>query len=283
MIGYNQFTRAAMDVALGKITLAAGIIVAAFMVLLQPALALQEDVFSTWQETKSVDVDHGAWDAFLKTHIKTTDDQRTIIAYGDVPETDHQVLKNYIDGLEAIDPTTLTKEQAYAYWVNFYNAVTVDVILDAYPVKSIRSLGNFNLGPWKKNVVVVKGQNVSLDKIEHGILRKYWRDPRTHYAVNCASYGCPNLQPTAFTVDNTEELLDLGARAYVNHPRGFSVDDRGRVTASSIYKWFVVDFGDSAGGVLDHARQYAEPALRAKLEGKKKINKYKYDWALNEK
>jgi hypothetical protein len=122
---------------------------------------------------------------------------------------------------------------------------------------------------------------VSLDDIEHRILRPIWKDPRTHYSVNCASLGCPNLPAQAFTSSNLEQLLDDGARAYVNHPRGARVEN-GRLTVSSIYVWFAPDFGSGDAGVIAHLKQYAEPALKKKLGSVDRIADDEYDWALND-
>ncbi|MEM1192383.1 MAG: DUF547 domain-containing protein [Pseudomonadota bacterium] len=253
----------------------------AILMGVQNPLAADVTGFGSFADAANSAIDHSAFDGLLKRYVTTAEEGRTIFAYGSVSDEDKAVLKTYIDTLEAVDPTTLTKAQAYAYWVNMYNAVTVDLILDNYPLKSIRSLGF--IGPWGRMLVTVNGQELSLNDVEHGILRVFWRDPRTHYAVNCASFGCPNLQPTAFTADNTEALLSQGAQDYVNHPRGVAVDKRGRVIASSIYKWYKKDFGETDAEVLDHIRQYASPALAENLKGKTRISKYAYDWALNEK
>ncbi len=237
--------------------------------------------FSRFSDTRSVEVDHSLWDGFLDKYVATVDGNRTIVAYKDVSEDDRAALQTYLAGLEATDTNALTKGQAYAYWVNFYNALTVEVILDNYPVKSIRRIGF--LGPWKRKLVTVDDTDLSLDDMEKGILLAYWDEPRTHYAVNCASYGCPNLQPQAFTTENNETLLTRGAREYVNSPRGIAIDANGAVTASSIYKWYEDDFGGSESAVLDHIRQYADEGLQQRLQGKNDIQSYDYDWALNER
>ena len=133
-----------------------------------------------------------------------------------------------------------------AYWINLYNALTVKVVLDAYPVDSIRDIheGVSRLpAPWGDVHTNVAGQDLTLDQIEHGILRPIWRDERIHYAVNCAAYGCPHLLETAFTAANTESLLDAGARDYVNNPRGVDVVDDDFIVISSIYEWYAEDFG----------------------------------------
>ena len=157
----------------------------------------------------------------------------------------------------------LNRVEQKAYWINLYNALTVKVVLGRHPVKSIRDIrlgGLFSSGPWDARLATVEGEKVSLNDIEHRILRPIWRDNRIHYAVNCASVGCPNLAAEPYTAANTERLLDEGARAYVNHPRGL-FGEKGRITASRIYDWYREDFAASEKGLVDHFRSYAAPAL----------------------
>ncbi len=136
-------------------------------------------------------------------------------------------------------------------------------------------------GPWGKKLVAVEGETLSLDDIEHRILRPIWRDPRIHYGVNCASIGCPNLIATAYTAENMDSLLTENARAYVNHPRGAVVED-GALTVSKIYSWFDEDFGGNEAGVIAHLRDYAGPELLARLRDIDDVADYEYDWALND-
>jgi hypothetical protein len=175
----------------------------------------------------------------------------------------------------------MTRPEQLAYWINLYNAATVDLVLDAYPVTSIRRVhgGILGLGPWKRKILSIRGERLSLDDIEHRILRPIWRDPRIHYAVNCAALGCPNLAGQAFTAARANAILDQGARDFVNHPRGFRLDN-GRLIASSIYDWFAPDFG-GPNSILAHARRYATPANLAKFRGKTRPDRYSYDWSLN--
>ena len=194
-------------------------------------------------------------------------------------------LRRYLAGAAETSPDTLTRSEALAFWLNLYNALTVKVILDHYPVKSIRDIdispGLFSDGPWGKKLVSIAGENISLDDIEHRILRPIWKDPRVHYGVNCASIGCPNLQPEAFTTENTDELLDKGAREFVNSPRGAQIEN-GKLTVSSIYVWFESDFGGTDAGVIAHLKKYARPDLRTQLEKIDRISDNQYDWTLNE-
>ncbi|MGK5094128.1 DUF547 domain-containing protein [Deltaproteobacteria bacterium TL4] len=126
----------------------------------------------------------------------------------------------------------------------------------------------------------IEGEQVSLNDIEHRILRPVWRDPRVHYALNCASLGCPNLQPHAFTRDLLERLLNSAARAFINHKRGVRFEGKQLVVAS-IYQWFQVDFGESEASVIQHLIQYAEPELAKQLKSYQGSRKHQYDWNLN--
>ncbi len=241
------------------------------------------EVFNNADDQSERVVDHSAWDAFLSTYVKTNADNRTVVDYGAVTDADKAALKAYLNALQADDPTSLNLDEGFVYWVNFYNALTVDIILDNYPLKSIRNIrSGLRAGPWQRSIAEVNGVTITLDNIEHGILRAFWDDNRVHYAVNCASVGCPNLLNRAFTSADLDETLDAAAKDYVNHPRGFMVDNRGRTTASSIYNWFKVDFGGDDEGVIEHLLEYANPETAAKLEGLKKIDRYFYDWNLND-
>ena len=159
------------------------------------------------------------------------------------------------------------------------------VVLDHYPVESILDIdispGFFSKGPWQRKLFTVEGEALSLDDIEHTILRPIWHDPRLHYALNCASIGCPELNPVAFTADNAERLLDESARAYINHPRGVEVTARG-LQLSKIYSWYRDDFGADEADLLAHLRAFAEPALAAALDANTRIRGYEYDWRLND-
>ena len=230
-------------------------------------------------------VDHSTWDGFVTTYVAQGDDGVNRVAYGRVTDVDRTALANYIGRLETVAVSKLTRAQQLPYWINLYNALTVQVVLDHYPVASIRDIdispGLFADGPWGKKLVTIEGEEVSLDDIEHRILRPIWKDPRIHYAVNCASIGCPNLQTVAFTADNTDSLLNEAARAYINHPRGARVED-GKLTVSSIYDWFKADFGGTDETVIAHLNRYAEGALKNALDGIEEIDGYAYDWALND-
>ena len=168
-----------------------------------------------------------------------------------------------------------------AYWINLYNALTIFVIVPRYPVASIKDIksGIVDFGPWNLELFPLQGEKLTLNQIEHGILRPIWKDPRIHYAVNCASIGCPNLSPETFRSDNLERLLEQAAVDYINHPRGAQVEDD-ELVVSSIYDWFMEDFGGAHTGVFAHLKQYANPELADILDNYSDFDD-DYDWNLN--
>lgn len=221
--------------------------------------------------------------------------------------SDHKRLKSYIGDLEARVPSKMARAEAFAYWANLYNAVTLDVVLDKYPIASIRQISSDGFfdpkaygGPWRTKRVRVEGKDYSLDDIEHGVLRPTFGDPRVHYAVNCASFGCPNLQPKAWSAKSLETDLNAAARDFINHSRAVTMlpTDRPGLSAflnsfkepstsrplrvSSIFRWFREDFGGSDAGIIEHLRKYAAPDLAAALGPGVAISEDDYDWSLND-
>ncbi|MDX2259987.1 MAG: DUF547 domain-containing protein [Hyphomicrobiaceae bacterium] len=238
-------------------------------------------------------VDHAAWDELLSAYVVPGADGLNRVDYRGFKAKGHAALKAYTGRLAAVDPATLDRPEQFAYWANLYNAKTIDIVLDAYPVASIRDIqiggGLVGLlkqsvgagGPWQAPVVTVKSTQLSLDDIEHQILRPVFADARVHYAVNCASIGCPNLATKAWRGAGLDTDLDAAARAFVNHPRGVRADN-GSVIASSIYSWFMADFGGTPASVLDHIRRFAGPDLLKVLADRTGIDSYEYDWTLND-
>lgn len=229
-------------------------------------------------------VNHGNWDRLLARYRVGGEDGIVRFAYRRVSPHDRKALDSYVAELSGTPVSRLNRAEQFAYWVNLYNALTIKVILDNGIPKSIRDIdispGFLSDGPWGKKFVRVEGRDLSLNDIEHRILRPIFKDPRIHYGVNCASLGCPDLPPKAFTASNTEELLEAAARAYVNHPRGARLEDN-LLHISSIYVWFASDFGGEAG-VLKHLARYARPELAARIAELTATAGHSYDWALND-
>ena len=224
--------------------------------------------------------DHSAWDSFLGKYVRANVDGVNRVDYAGIVKDGKPALSAYLTALQAVKLTSLTKPEQFAFWVNLYNAATLDTIVERYPVKSIREIGTLGQGPWKDNRLVVSGKDLSLDDIEHKILRPIWSDIRIHYAVNCASIGCPNLATRAYTSERLEAMLDAAALAYVTHPRGFA-DDGGALVASSIFEWYGDDWG-GVEGVLAHARQVGGAKAIPLLATSTEISRYDYDWSLND-
>ena len=166
-----------------------------------------------------------------------------------------------------------------------HQVAVVDVILDHYPVKSVLKIsispGWFSIGPWGKKLITIGGEDISLNDIEHRILRPIWRDPRAHYALNCTALSCPNLLTEAFTGANTGGMLDVAAWDYINRDGVITTDDDGLVV-SSIFEWYKADFGGDDASLITHLMLYADGELAAKLEGVSEIVDHRYNWALND-
>jgi len=247
-----------------------------------------KELWPVWAQNSpesTLSVDHGPWDRFLAAYVRDDPAGLNRVDYAHVTDADKAALARYLKQLARTPVTSLRRAEQQAYWINLYNALTVRVILDHYPVKSIRDIdispGLFSDGPWARKLIVIEGEAVSLDDIEHRILRPLWNDPRIHYAVNCASVGCPDLAPRAYTPANMETMLNAGAAAYVNSPRGVDVDaDRG-IVASKIYDWFAEDFGGTEKGVIEHLLKYAAGTRKEALQKATSIDGYHYDWSLN--
>ena len=252
--------------------------------------AQKPELIPFWDESdeeNTAAIDHSTWQSLLNTYLKQHPSGVNRFDYANLKDasTDLPKLNAYLKKLQSIDPRNYALEEQKAYWINFYNALTVKVVVDAYPVDSIKEIHESWIprsGPWGDVHANVVGQDLTLDNIEHGILRPIWKDARIHYAVNCASIGCPNLVKSAYTARNVESLLDAGAREYVNHPRGVDVVDEDFIVLSSIYDWWVFDFGNSEEGVIAHLLEYANSELAEQLRNFSGAIDYEYDWDLNE-
>ncbi len=221
---------------------------------------------------------------------------------------DRAPLDQYLDQLKnmsSADYKALSEADRKALWLNAYNAYTIKLVLEHYPIKgeiryypadSIRQIDGF----WEKNPFNVSGKNVTLEEIEHNILRKDFRDPRLHFAVVCAAKGCAKIRKEAFTGSNVEELLASSARDFVTDPAHvkFSFDKK-EAHISKLFSWFPLDFVKSAGLcrrvppptddeiVLTYILRNSPPAVLESFGGLDSIKEYnvvydEYDWGLND-
>jgi Protein of unknown function, DUF547 len=257
------------------------------LLLAAPALANpfvpKAELWARWQRSGAgAEVDYADWAMFLTRYRSVGADGVVRIAYGKVGKADAAKLDALVRRLEAAPVDRMTRPQQLAYWINLYNAATVRLVTARHPVSSIRRIdgGLLNLGPWNKPLLEVAGERLSLNDIEHRIIRPVFRDPRIHFAVNCAAIGCPDLAARPFVAATLDADLDAATRAFINHPRGLRAE-KGRLAGSSIFDWYAVDFGGPPG-VIRFARRYADDSTRTLLQGRSRIDRFSYDWGLNE-
>ena len=230
-------------------------------------------------------IDHGKWDAFLVRYVRIGADGVHRVAYGEVTPSDRARLDRYVAHLSGLPISQFNRAEQMAYWINLYNALVVRLVVDHYPIASIRNIGSRSgapgTGPWRQELVKVEGIPLSLHDIMHRILRPIWRDPRVHYALSCGAVGCPNLQPEPFEADQLERQLSEAAMAYVNDPRCISIEGD-QLGLSSLFRWYQDDFGGTDRDVLNHLMAYAEPGLAMKLQRFDRISGDGFDWRLND-
>jgi len=228
--------------------------------------------------------DHSVWQSLLDRYLSKGEAGIYLFAYRSVTDTDKQRLKAYLRQLTGLNPGNFAKPVQLAYWINLYNAATVDLVLDNYPVKSITSIheGLFSFGPWDDPLFSIAGQTFSLNAIEHGILRPGWRDHRIHYVLNCASMGCPDLNPQALTASNVYQIMTGSEERFIRHPRGVRRAGS-RLILSKIFKWYRDDFADNEDGLRRYLAGHLGPELAQAIMRKDYSLSYAYDWSLNEK
>ena len=187
-------------------------------------------------------------------------------------------LDSYLSYLEKTAPEkSWSANKEKAFWINVYNAYTLKIILDNYPLKSITKINNDGKTAWKTPFVKVGGTTYTLDHVEHEILRKKFKDPRIHVGVNCASGSCPKLGNFAFTEDNVDAELEKLMKEFVNDTSRNKLSAK-KVELSEIFNWFQGDF-TANGSVIDYINKYAEKPVNKKA----KIKYLTYDWSLNGK
>ena len=228
-------------------------------------------------QVNSTPLDHAVWDTLLHRHVK----KDGFVDYKGMVK-DSIELNQYLSQLSAANPnsTNWTREEKLAFWINAYNAFTVKLIVDHYPVKSIKDIKRgipFVNTVWDIQFIKIGGKTYDLNNIEHSILRPDFKDARVHAAINCASFSCPALRAEAYKAEKLDAQLTDAMRSFVNDPL------RNRVTAtkadiSEIFKWFRGDFTRDIGSIRGFLNQYATEGLNANG----RINYIDYDWRLNE-
>jgi hypothetical protein len=221
---------------------------------------IQKDDFEV---TKSID--HTQWNALLSKYV-SKDGKVNYKGF----KKDEKALQHYLEILQKNTPlNSWTKNEKLAYWINAYNAFTIRLILDHYPVKSIKDIRD----PWGKEFITIGKNTYSLEDIEHKILRKM-NEPRIHFAINCASYSCPNLSNKAYTQENLEQQLEAAAKHFVNDASKNSISKE-TIEISKIFNWFSSDF-KKYGTIIAFLNTYST----VKIDSNAKIKYKSYNWNL---
>lgn len=229
-------------------------------------------MLATVAGASAFDHNYDVLDRVLKAHVESGRvDYRTLKA-------NRQPLDTFLNESATVTEAsfkTWSQSEQLAFLINLYNADTLQLIIDHYPVKSIKDIGSFFKGPWDQDVVKLFGKTITLNNLEHDIIRKQYNEPRIHMALVCAAAGCPPLRSEAFVADRLDEQLDDQSRTYLASPKGMRIDTgKKRVYLSAIFKWYGDDFPSVTAFVEKHSGK--------QLDGLK-MDYLDYDWSLNDK
>lgn len=232
------------------------------------------------------DREHTAWTSLVRRYVSDG-----LVDYAALKRDGRPSLDAYLRSLESVERSELEawpRADQLAFWINAYNAYTVKLVLDHYPLRSIRSIGFLPGSAFKRKFIPLEraaGRKLSLDDIEHRILRERFQEPRIHFAIVCASRSCPVPRDEAYRGRNLDAQLDGAARAFLRDPARNRYDPASRtISLSSIFDWFRGDF-EAAGGTLPaFVARYADvPAAEALRRGGVRVEFLAYDWSLNER
>lgn len=242
--------------------------------------APKSSLWAYWNSTDEKNtniIDYKPFNQFLKDYSKSSG-ENVLISYAKVTPADKSKLNSHIKDLSSIKIRTYSKNEQLVFWVNLYNMLTISTILEHYPIKSIldiKTSGLFKSGPWDQNIIEIEGKTLTLNDIEHRILRPIWKDHRLHYLLNCASIGCPNIGLEAYTSTNIFYYLSMSEKSFLNSLKGVNIDGK-TLILSSIFKWYRSDFGVNEEEVLVYISKLNSADL------KNRRIKYLYNWDLNE-
>ncbi len=219
--------------------------------------------------------DHAPLNALLAAHVKGDGVDYEGLA------SHRAELDAYLEPARHFNPESLSRNESMAFWINMYNAWTLKLILTQYPdIDSIKELGSLFSSPWKKRFVKIGGKILTLDEIENDILRARFKDPRIHFAINCASRSCPPLRPEAYQAQRLDAQLDGATQAFINKESNTRFMGN-RLVVSSIFKWYRADFDHE---IAAYIKKYARGSLKEKFEivgDSPTISFMPYDWSLN--
>ncbi|WP_297186819.1 DUF547 domain-containing protein [uncultured Porticoccus sp.] len=227
-------------------------------------------------------VNHRQWNELLSTHVVNTGQGVNRFRYGSVDKNEQKRLSDYIAYLAKIDPRDYSRDEQKAYWLNLYNALTVKLISENYPIKSIREFGKKMAGSslLTKPLIKVADNPLSLNDIENRILRPIWKDHTIHFGLNCANMTCPGLLPKAFTGENVTSLLKQSGRDFINKQNGVTLKN-GKLTAAGVFGQYRSDFATDDKMMLKVFAHYADDRLALYLLGFQGEINYVHDYSLN--
>jgi hypothetical protein len=234
-------------------------------------------LFTVRLAAQTTPVSHVLFDQLLKQHVGKTGKVNYKGFIRDSTE-----LNKYLKVLSANPPQSKwSRNDQLAYWINAYNAYTIQLIIRNYPLKSIKDIGSkikipFVNTPWDIKFIQIGKETYDLNNIEHDILRKKFNEPRIHFAIVCASVSCPKLLNEAFVGSRINEQLTAQARDFINDASRNKITS-GKAELSSIFSWFKGDF-TKKGSLINYINQYANTKLKADA----KISHLDYNWNLNE-
>ena len=224
--------------------------------------------------------DHSKFDLVLKQYV----DDKGLVDYNSIAKD--RGFSEYMQSLQKAKVEEFSRDGQLAFWINAYNAVTIDKVIKKKPKKSVRE--TFIPGVWTGTKFftsrehIVAGKRLSQDDIENEILRKQFQDPRIHFAIICASMGCPPLPRIAYTEENVQTRLEEETRKYLNSPRGTRIDRTANTLhVSKLFDWFASDFINKSGSILAFMRPYLNEETLSFLERDPTISYLDYNWALN--
>ncbi|GAB3547341.1 DUF547 domain-containing protein [Spirosoma fluminis] len=226
----------------------------------------------------SAPVDHSAFDRLLKKYVN----DKGLVNYKGF-KSEEKVFNDYLAMLSKNAPAaSWSKNEQMAYWINAYNAYTIRLILDHYPVKSIKDIGSkikipFVTTPWAAKFFTIGGEKMSLDNIEHGTLRKKYNDPRIHFTLVCASISCPRLRNEAYMADKLDAQMDDQGRDFLNNPAKNKVG-KDKSQLSKYFDWYKGDWNSNGQSVEKWVNKYSN----TKISDKTEIEFLDYNWNLNE-
>lgn len=245
--------------------------------------AVLDQRWSAYDDASELTIDNSLWQETLDNYlVADTQSGVHLFDYEGLIDDGREPLDNYVALLESNDPLTLNRQEQKSYWINLYNAATVQLIIDNYPLASITTLGSnpVDFGPWNDEVVTINNIPLSLNDVEHRIIRPLYNDYRIHFGVNCASIGCPDLATEAYTAETIDQQLDEASERYLAHPRGLRFEN-GKLLLSSLFEWYASDFGKTLPEILTTLGKHTSDEVRTQLAGYEGDPEFAYDWALN--